>query len=198
MRTRPLRLWLSGVLGIALLFTWAAVARAEGPAESPVEKTVRPFGGQRHFGLGPALGFYSGMGGLVTLEAKPLGLVVSGGYMPVLVFGNEGEQRKFKANYYGSAQLNADLLIGPIFESAKVDIDLLGGYRYNTVLGHGVGLGLRLSLDVSRVVRVVLHWTPNVFPGAADRLGERGYPPTRDANLPWLQGGLGVAAVFYP
>jgi len=134
----------------------------------------------------------------MTFEAKPVGLVVSGGYVPLLVFGNEGQQRKFKANYYSSAQLNADVLIGPIYEGVKVDIDLLGGYRYNTVLGHGAGLGLRLSLDVSRAVRVVFHVTPNVFPKAAARLDARGYPPDRDAALPWLQGGVGVAAVFYP
>jgi hypothetical protein len=191
-------LWLSGVLGIALVVTGAAARAAGDPAASPVDTTVRPFGGQRHFGLGPAIGLHSGMGGLLTIEAKPLGLVVSGGYMPLLVGGNEGEQRKAKIDYYGSAQLNADLLIGPIYEGVKVDIDVLGGYRYNTVLGHGAGLGLRLSLDVSRALRVAFHVTPNVFPKAADRLDARGYPPERDALFPWFQGGVGVAAVFYP
>lgn len=89
-------------------------------------------------------------------------------------------------------------IVGPVYEGKKVEIDLIGGYRYNTVPGHGGGLGVRFSIDLSRAVRLEFHWTPNVFPSAAERLRKRGYPENRDPALPWLQGGLGAAAVFYP
>lgn len=183
-------------LGVVLaVVVWPRPALAAGNA---TDDSVRPFGGQRTFGFGPALGFYSGLGGLVSFETEPVGLVVSGGYMPVFVFGNEGAARRLTVDYYGSAQVNTDVLIGPVYEGKKVEIDLLGGYRYNTVLGHGGGLGVRFSIDVSRVLRLEFHWTPNVFPGALGRLRDRGYPANRDPSLPWLQGGLGAAVVVYP
>lgn len=164
------------------------------------ETSARPphFGGQRAVGLGPAVGFYSGVGGVASVGAESVGLVVAGGYMPVMIFGNEGVTRAMTFDYYDSAQLNLDLWVGPIFSGRKVDIDLLCGYRYNTVLGNGAGLGLRFGLDVSEMLRLEFHWTPHIFPSALERLHDRGYSSDRDAALPWFQGGVGAAAVFYP
>lgn len=184
------------VLAIAL-FAAAMWPRAAQAAEQEPEPS-RHFGGQRTFGLGPAVGLYAGFGAVVVLDLEPVGAVVSGGYLPLFIFGNEDFSNDFDARYFGSAELNADLLIGPLYRGRKMEIDLLAGYRFNTVLGHGGGLGLRFALDVSRLVRLEFSWTPNVFPEAEDRLAEEGYPDDVEASLPWWQGGLGAAAVFYP
>lgn len=194
MKSRLGHRWFTG-FAVAGAITWQGAALAD---DSPGMSAASRFGGQRKVGLGPSAGFYNGLGGLLNLELEPVGLVVSGGYMPVLIFGNEGAERAFKFDYYSSAQVNADLLVGPLYRGRKVQIHLLAGYRYNTVLGHGGGLGLRFAIDVSRNLRLEFHSTPNVFPDATARLRERDYPARRDPAIPWLQGGLGAAAVLYP
>jgi hypothetical protein len=184
--------WRAISVAIFLIISRPSHARAEsmrGPAH---------YGGQRSFGFGPALGVYAGMGGLVTLKADPIGVAVSGGYMPVLVVGNDKADQSITFDYYGSGQLNADVLIGPLYTGRKVDVDLLFGYRYNTLLGNGVGAGVRFAMDVSRTLRLEFHWSPHFFPRAWHRLEEEGYPDDRTPSLPWFQGGLGAAAVFYP
>jgi hypothetical protein len=104
----------------------------------------------------------------------------------------------FRINYYSSAQLNADFALGPLLRSAKADLSLLLGYRYNNVLGHGAGAGVAIELWLSESVAGTLLVAPSFFPSAQSQLDDHGYPLDRDAALPWLQGGAGVALSFHP
>ena len=117
--------------------------------------------------------------------------------MPVFVFGNEGESRAFRANYYSSLQLTADFVIGPVSRT-KVDLSLLFGYRYNGVLGHGAGAGIAIEIPLSEAWGAAVLVAPSIFPRASDELEERGYPSDRDATIPWFQGGASVALWYYP
>jgi hypothetical protein len=99
--------------------------------------TKAHFGGQRSIGFGLGAGFYVGEGALVVLDAAPVGLMISGGYVPLFIFGNKVEGKDGTFDYFGSEQVNADLLIGPLYREKRVTIDLMLGYRYNTVLGSG-------------------------------------------------------------
>jgi len=153
----------------------------------------------RHpFGVGPILGLFSGMGAMAVVQGGPVGAMVSGGYYPVFVFGNEGPERKFRANYFTSYELNADLVAGPVVHRKNVGFDLLDGYRWNTVLGHGGGAGGRLTLALSRTLQLEFLVSLNVFPSSVERLHDHGYPRAVDPALPWLQGGASAALVFYP
>jgi hypothetical protein len=138
------------------------------------------------------------VGAALLARAAPIGLLLSGGYMPLLIFGNDSASDALRVNYYSSAQLNADLAIGPLSRHAKADLSLLLGYRYNSVLGHGVGAGIAIELWLSESVAATVLAGPSLFPSAQSRLDDHGYPSNRDAALPWLQSGAGVALSFYP
>lgn len=189
-----------GLLGASFLLSGSRTAKAQEEAEAAgdVPATKAHFGGQRSIGFGPAAGFYTGAGAAVVLDAAPVGLVISGGYFPVLIFGNRVEGKAITFDYYGSEQISGDVLIGPLYRHKRVTIDFMFGYRYNTVLGSGIGVGARIAYDLSRVISLEGDWVPSFFPGAVGHLQDKGYPKDRDPSLPWFQGGLGVSLVFYP
>jgi hypothetical protein len=174
------------------------MARAEG--ESTAESPPRHFGGQRSFGLGPNVGFGTGAGATIGTVFDPVGLWLSGGYIPVFVFGNKHDVDKtLTFDAYSSAQIDADVSMMPWHAGKRIDFGLLLGYRYNTLLGHGVSAGPGLQLDLSSALGLFFSITYSVFPAAQDRLAPRaGYPTDRDASIPWLQGGGNLGLIFYP
>jgi len=174
---------LAAAMSVALLTP--ALARAE---ERPLHA----------FAIGPAAGWYSGIGASALFRPSPVGVAVSGGYMPVFIVGNDTESQDVRLNYYSSLQLDADLVIGPILRNASVDLSLILGYRYNTVLGHGAGAGIAIELPISEKWAATFLIAPSIFPQASDQLDEHDYPSDRDPSLPWLQGGAGAALWFYP
>lgn len=182
MRNVPVRAFAAAVSSLLLA---PALARAE-------ERPLRPFA------IGPTAGFHSGIGASALFRPSPVGLAVSGGYMPVFIFGNESESKEVRLNYYSSLQLDADVVIGPILRNDKVDLSLILGYRYNSVLGHGAGAGIAIELPLSERWAVAIMIAPSIFPQASDQLAEHDYPSDRDPSLPWLQGGAGAALWFYP
>lgn len=56
---------------------------------APPPPPPRHFGGQRNVGFGGTLGFTTGAGAALDVASGPLALWLTGGYFPVLVFGNE-------------------------------------------------------------------------------------------------------------
>jgi hypothetical protein len=185
------------LLVATFLLGGARTARADEEPEAPPAPDPH-FGGQRSLGFGPALGAYTGAGGLLVLSAEPIGLMLSGGYVPLLIFGNEKEGKAVTFDYFGSAQLGGDVLIGPLWRSKRVTIDFMLGYRYNTALGSGIDGGVRIAYDLSRAFSLEGQLAPTIFPGAVGHLRDKGYPQDRDPAVPWLQGGMGAAIVFYP
>ena len=185
----------------AILWLAAAPARAQGePAAEQPAPPARHFGGQRTVGFGPTLGLSNGSGGVVVVGGDPIGVVVSGGYMPVVVFGNYTlAGRDIRFNYYSSAQANADLLVAPWHIGPRVSLGPSAGYKFNTVLGHGVGAAFNVSFDLSRTLALIGSWGVAVFPGARDGLMQNeGYPADRSPEIPWLQSGVQVGLLVYP
>jgi hypothetical protein len=194
------RVWAWALAAPALTIAWLTPCPGYGQTQPVAELPApRHFGGQRKFGVGPTVGFATGAGGLAGVVLPPVGLWVSGGYMPLFVFGNEHEaSRTLTFNAYSSAQLSADLSILPWRPNDRVDIGLVLGYRYNTVLAHGVGGGFAVTYDLSKAIGLLLTFEYTVFPEAQGQLAGVGYPTDRDASLPWLQGGANVGLVLYP
>jgi hypothetical protein len=188
------------LLAACALTTTLAVARPA-PAQTHQEETEPApphYGGQRGFGLGPAIGFGTGAGGIVNLALPPIGLWLSGGYVPVFVFGNEQVGRALTFDLFNSAQANADISFMPWHSDPHLDFGILAGYHYNTVLGNGAGAGGILTMDLGRVVALVASVELQAFPDATGRLRAQGYPGDRDPSMPWLQGGASVGLLAYP
>jgi hypothetical protein len=192
------RVWALAATGLAI--GGLSPCPGYGQTQSVVELPApRHFGAQRTFGVGPTVGFATGAGGLAGVVLPPVGLWMSGAYMPLFVFGSKHEApRALTFNAYSSAQVNADVSILPWRPNDRVDLGLVLGYRYNTVLAHGIGGGFAVTYDLSKAIGLLLAVEYTVFPGAQGQLASVGYPTDRDASLPWLQGGVNVGLVLYP
>jgi hypothetical protein len=152
--------------------------------------------GQRTVGFGPMLSLSSGAGATASLHFAPIGVNVSGGYMPLFIFGTESQKLRF--NYYSSAELDADLVIGPLNPRRLIEVSLLAGYKYNTHLAHGGSLGVALSINITRKLVGTLTIGLAVHPDAEQALRSKGYPLDREPGMPWLRGGTGFALMFFP
>jgi fumarate reductase subunit D len=192
-----LRAW--PLLALACGETWLplrpALAQTEPAAEAPAP---RHFGGQRAFGFGPSfIGW--GAGGMAHIVLAPVGLLLSGGYVPLFILGNKHDAaRTITFAVYSSAQLNAEVTIMPWQRGQRLDFGLVAGYKFNTVLGHGVGGGLALTYDLSKAFGLFGSVDYSVFPQTQDQLASRGYPTDRDASIPWLQGSGNLGVLLYP
>lgn len=190
---------LAAVCAAALLLSQAPAARAWADDETlRAPPPPRHYGGQREVGFGGTLGFATGAGVALDLAWDPLALWVTAGYFPVVVFGNEKVGKAVTADGYHSAQVVANAAVIPWHPGKRVDIGLLAGYAYDTLLGHGGGGGVGVTLDVTRQLAFQFSFEILGFPSAQDNLTKAGYPGDRDAVLPWLQGGANVGLLFYP
>jgi hypothetical protein len=194
---RPHRvLFLASAL-LAALLAFPSVARGQ-TSPTPTDDASRHFGGQRTFAFGPIVGL-NGTGALAGAQLAPVGLWVSGGYVPLLVFGNKHDtDRTPTLDAYGSAELNVDVSVLPILASPRIDAGVIAGYRYNSLLAHGVGAGVAMVYDLSPTFAVFLSVECNVFPQAQQQLTNAGYPGDRDPAIPWLQGGANVGLLVFP
>jgi hypothetical protein len=152
----------------------------------------------RSLAVGPIAGIYSGFGAAALLRAEPVGLWLSGGYMPLLIVGSESTSNATQFDFHSSVQVNADGVIGPVSRRGRTDLSLVVGYRYNSVLGHGVGAGIAIEIGIAAHWAATVLVGPSLFPSAESHLDDHGYPSDRDASLPWLQGGAGVTVAFLP
>jgi hypothetical protein len=175
----------AAALSIALLAAPLAASAADG---APV----------RSFAIGPVAGVYSGFGAAALLRAEPIGLWLSGGYMPLLIVGNDSTSSAARFDFRSSVQVNADAVIGPVSRKGRTDLSLVLGYRHNSVLGHGVGAGIAIEIGIAEHWAATVLVGPSIFPSAESHLDEHGYPSDRDASLPWLQGGAGITLAFMP
>jgi hypothetical protein len=185
---------------LTLLATRTAAAQSDPEATPPpANETEAPhLGGQRMVGFGPSLGL-NGVGGLVALGPPPLTFSVTGGYEPLLVFGNKNDPTKsMTLDTYGSAQMGADVAFLPGHAGKRYDFGLILGYRYNSLLAHGGGGGAVLDIDLTPSLSLVFSLEYIFYPQASDQLAAAGYPSDRTAAVPYLQGGANVGLLVYP
>jgi hypothetical protein len=179
---------------------WVLAASTPAHAEPTEGDVTAPhFGGQRQLGLGPLVGSWSGAGLSACAGLGPVKVWASGGYLPLLIFGNATADKAVRFNYYGSYQLGGDVAVR-VRDHDRVGLDLRLGYRFNSVLGHGGSAGVGVLYDLSRRVGLDFSAGLSIFPSGRDRLvREQGYPLDRTPALtPDLQAGGNVALVIYP
>jgi hypothetical protein len=190
---------IAAALTVVVLLSQGQARRAWADDEPPpAQPPPRHFGGQRDVGFGGTLGFATGAGVALDLSWDPLALWLTAGYFPVIVIGNEKVGKAVTVDGYSSAELVANAVVMPWHPGSRVDIGLLAGYAYDTLLGHGGGGGVGVTLDLSRTLALQFSFEILGFPRAQDNLTNAGYPGDRDAVLPWLQGGANAGLLFYP
>ena len=142
------------------------------PDASPSPAEPHHFGGQRSVGIIADAGFYSGVAAGVQLGTAQYGLHGTFGWLPVLVSAIERGPSSTRSTLklFSTIQAGADLYALPFRTSAVADIGGSVGYRYNDLLGHGVGFAFqaRVDLDATFAIHVIGGLT--VYPDGRDRV----------------------------
>jgi hypothetical protein len=183
---------------LLLLAAPVGLARADGAGSSAVSADSAR--GQRAFGAGATIGFWAGAGLVAGGGSERVKGWVTAGYAPVLVFANaKTADKAVKFNGYSALQVGADLGL-PFMTRERLELSLVLGYRFNTVVGHGGGAGARVLYDLTSRLALGLVGGLEVFPQAKRRLDEdQQYPADRTPALtPALQGGLSVELIWFP
>ena len=194
----PLARRLTAAVAVALLAAAPAGAtEADAAGSGPAGSFAA---GQRSFGLGPTVGLWAGAGAIAGGGGETAKVWLSGGYAPVLVFANaRTPEKEVRFDAFHAYQLNGDVTVR-LTARGRSELSLLLGYKFNSVLGHGGGGGVRILYDLGPRVGLEISGGLAVFPSAEERLDrDHGYPTDRDPSItPALQGGANVGLVVFP
>ncbi|HEX7840388.1 MAG TPA: hypothetical protein VF469_23075 [Kofleriaceae bacterium] len=194
---------LAPIMLLALALASSHVARADVPAATSPAPAASPavteVHGQRWVGVGAEIGVNTGLGPALHLGTPQFGLYVASGILPLVVVGNEqNATRSVTFDVYRAFAVNADLYAMLLKTSSRAEVGIAGGYSGNTVLGNGVNLGIVVRYDLGEKLAFTLFGGLEIFPDGRDHLVANGYPTTRDAVNPQIQGGANIGLVLYP
>jgi hypothetical protein len=141
-----------------------------------VEAPPPPAGDRGPLGLLLHLGPYTGFGAGLALGTKDVGLRASAGWAPLLLAIDRGGSN-VDLSFHSSLQISPDLYLRLLTPRPTTLLGLTGGYRYNTLLGHGFGFGAYAQFGLGRVVDGLIWAGFLVHPVGEDHL-------KREKNLP--------------
>lgn len=120
---------------------------APGSPAAPPEPPPEPLEARRLFSIEATLGLYDGFGGGIRFGNERVGAHLIAGWQPLLVAATN--ELDFEFYFFSSAQLNADLYL--MFNPTRRFVaGVTAGYKFNTVLGHGGGLGFYGEINPRR------------------------------------------------
>ena len=178
---------------------WAQDGFERGPARE-FDSPPREPKAQRQFGLLAVAMPYDGFGlGLRALGPR-VGLDLSLAYRPILATHSTDPDRFPKVRLLEGYQANAALYVGVYRPNPRTDLGFSIGYKYNTLIHHGVGAAFYLQRELASHFAFLLFLGPAVFPRAERELRKKtGWTSgSVSSGIAWHQGGVGVALVFYP
>lgn len=156
-------MWMTLSLGMVLT---TSVEAASGSSSSDVDL--------RGFHWVVEAGSYTGLAaGGIYMPDESFGIEITGGYNPLLIgiegIGGELSELELLNSYQG----NADLLLTPYQTGVGARIGLTAGYKYNSLLEHGLGAGVAVSAELTK--RVGFHVLGGVafFPDGDDQVRGR-------------------------
>ncbi len=215
MGSRTTALWAAGFIlaagwqGRAL--AQAMPGKAAGPAlEQPPQSAATPApvavetppsrSGERHpFALLLHLGPYSGFGAGVAVGTNDVGLRASVGWTPLLLVIDAGSTVDFQ--FYSSFQISPDLYVRLLSPRPTTHIGLLGGYRYSSLLGHGLAFGGYAQFGLGRVFDGLISAGFLVYPDGEDRLKREEHLPSGTQFSfpgPSVNFGVSLGLAFFP
>src|SRR5262249_22322479 len=144
-------------LGIAALILTSAI-----PAPARAQTPEQPQPEHRGLSLLLTAGPYSGFGGGLGFGTRDVGVRGAIGWSPLIlvVEGPTGSEVKF----YSSWIAGPDLYFRLLRPRPPTDIGGLVGYRYDSLLGHGLAFGGYAQVELSRALDVNVTVGFLVFP----------------------------------
>ena len=118
---------------------------------------------------------WSGFGGGIALGTRAAGVRASIGWAPLLMTLDTGGSTDLK--FYSGLLVGPDVYLRALSPQPTSDIGAVLGYRYSSLLGHGLAVGAYAQFGLSRAIDLNLSLGVLVFPDGEDRL-------KRDQNLP--------------
>jgi len=162
---------------VAASVSGARAAAWQGQAPPEAGRRDAAVSAPEHRGLSLLLngGSWSGFGGGLAFGTRAAGLRASVGWAPLLMTLDKGTSTDLK--FYSGLLVAPDAYLRVLSPQATSDIGAVLGYRYSSLLGHGLAIGAYAQFGLSRSVDLNLSFGLLVFPDGADRL-------RRDQNLP--------------
>jgi hypothetical protein len=162
----------------------------------------RKYTHQRSFALAAHALTSNGFGLGLHAGAPRFGLELAAGYQPILGTYTADPQSSIKFHFFNSWQLSADSYIGLHQVGSRTDFGLLVGYKYDSLLLHGVGAGVYFQIDLARHSALQLAIAPFIFPAADRRIREKWPLPPSSGSVGGgtsaFQLGTGIALQFFP
>jgi hypothetical protein len=180
-----LRAWL-------LLLVVPAVARAE-PArpEDP---------GQRVLGMVATVGFYDGAALGARAGGRHAGLEGSIAYAPVFSTYRTSGLLSTRPFYIHAAQINLSVFV-VVWRGARAQVGVTLGYKWNSVLTHGIGAGIYANYELSKSWGARIIGGPVFFPGGARSVRDTSFIPGGGSVSHYsttIHSGLNFGLVWYP
>lgn len=164
------------------------------------EARARALKAQRNFAL-VAVGLaYDGFGLGIRGGSSRVGLDLSGAFRPVFVTYSSDPEKFPKFRLLSGFQLNAGLYFGLYRPNAHTDLGFTLGYKYHTLLRHGVAAAFYLKRDLGERFSLQFFVGPVVFPKAESKIRDKTNweGGSVSSGIAWHQGGVGVSLAFYP
>ena len=181
------------------MMTGGVVASGRGPARDFDSPPPREPGGQRQFALFATALPYDGFGLGTRVLGPRIGFDLSAAYRPIFVTYTSDPERFPKLALLEGYQLNASLYVGVYRPNARTDLGFTLGYKYNTLLRHGVGAAFYVSRELSRHFVFCFVVGPAVFPRAEREVRKKtGWEGgSVSSGIAWHQGGVGGMIVWF-
>ena len=145
------------------------------------------------------IGPFSGFGAGVQAGTRALGVRVSAGWAPLLLAENTGGSVDFKI--YSSLQISPDLYARFIETPTGAAVGAQFGYRYSTVLGHGIGAGGYGQFPINPSLHGLVAGGVLVFPDGESQLKKHeSLPSSAQFSFPGpgLTFGFSLGLAFLP
>lgn len=178
----------------------AAPTPTAAPA-APAPAPVAHYGHQRSVGILAEIGLHTGFGVGARVGAGDFGARVSAGWNPIIVAIQKPDPTENDFDAASSLQINADLFALPIQGTERARVGAIGGYRYNSILGHGASLGGNAVVDLGPHLALDLLGGITWFPSGNERArDEFGVAAQDDFGFPGpeLVYSAELALIFYP
>lgn len=156
---------------------------------------AEPFADRGPLSLVLSAGQYAGFGGGIGIGTRHLGARAMVGWAPLLVLTSGSH-----VDFYSGFQLGPDLYYRLIEPRPRTDIGATIGYRYNSLLGHGIAAGGYAEVLLNRALDLNVSFGLLVFPDGEDHLrSEEGIPGASFSFPgPAVNVGLSVGLAFFP
>ena len=171
-----------------------------GVVTAPRPAFARPWPTQRNFALLATEGSYGGFGLGLRGGWLRVGIDGSFAFFPIFATFSSNPEEFPEFKLLSSFQTNASLWIGLHRLDARTDLGIALGYKYNSLLRHGVSVAFYMQRELGA------HWAlqgfvgPNIFPEAEDQIRQRtGWTEgSVSSGIAWHQAGVGLSLAFFP